>query len=308
MSFASILDSPDGEELLKLYLLHGWLHALTCRPGLTGNCLAKNGTCGKKGVSCDNAFACPYCLSFKYHMRGKNILALEVYAGDKASLAMIWVKIGSQTTDPDKWDTATIDIQQYSNPVVRLTGNCLAKNGTCGKKGVSCDNAFGEGWIDIGNCSDSRPLNINYTRSLYSILIISFIIANVAACPYCLSFKYHMKGTDITSLLVFAGDKASLAPLTSIWEKTGSQTTDPVKWDTGTIDIPQYSNLVVNVCRSTSYRCGFELNSESCVFNQAAYDDFDWTRWSEAPVVSLIISYSRKLYITKVKEGQSSYS
>ncbi|VDH96744.1 Hypothetical predicted protein, partial [Mytilus galloprovincialis] len=93
--------------------------------------------------------------------------------------------------------------------------------------------------------ADSRPLNINYTRSLYSILIISFIIA---ACPYCLSFKYHMKGTDITSLLVFAGDKASLAPLTSIiWEKTGSQTTDPAKWDTGTIDIPQYSNLVVTI-------------------------------------------------------------
>ncbi|VDI82540.1 Hypothetical predicted protein [Mytilus galloprovincialis] len=81
----------------------------------------------------------------------------------------------------------------------RLTGNCLAKNGTCGKKGVSCDNAFGEGWIDIGNCCYGKP-----------------------CCK----------------------------------------------------------KVIKDVCKSTSYRCGFELNSESCVFNQSAYDDFDWTRWS----------------------------
>ncbi|XP_071123390.1 MAM and LDL-receptor class A domain-containing protein 1-like [Mytilus edulis] len=194
----------------------------------------------------------------------------------------------------------------------RLTGNCLAKNGTCGKKGVSCDNAFGEGWIDIGNCCYGKPCckkvikdlcrstsyscgfeqiselcvfkqsandQFDWSRNsgststpdtgpsaaaegtyyIYTDVsselidnkakcILTTEATNLQACPYCLSFKYHMKGTDITSLLVFAGDKASLAPLTSIiWEKTGSQTTDPAKWDTGTIDIPQYSNLVVRI-------------------------------------------------------------
>ncbi|XP_071123654.1 epidermal growth factor-like protein 6 [Mytilus edulis] len=57
-----------------------------------------------------------------------------------------------------------------------------------------------------------------------------------------------MRGVDIGSLEVFAGDKTS--SLTSIWKKIGPQTEDPVKWDTGNIDIPQYSNLVVTIVGS----------------------------------------------------------
>ncbi|XP_063400173.1 MAM domain-containing glycosylphosphatidylinositol anchor protein 1-like [Mytilus trossulus] len=83
--------------------------------------------------------------------------------------------------------------------------------------------------------------------------ILTTEATNLQACPYCLSFKYHMRGSNIRTLEVFAGDKTSLPFLTSIWEKRGQQTTDPAKWDTGTIDIPQYSNLVVTIVGS----CGF---------------------------------------------------
>ncbi|VDI40779.1 Hypothetical predicted protein [Mytilus galloprovincialis] len=39
----------------------------------------------------------------------------------------------------------------------RLTGNCLTSNGKCARKGVACDDAFGEGWIDKGKCCNDRP-------------------------------------------------------------------------------------------------------------------------------------------------------
>ncbi|XP_063399412.1 MAM and LDL-receptor class A domain-containing protein 1-like [Mytilus trossulus] len=54
-----------------------------------------------------------------------------------------------------------------------------------------------------------------------------------------------MYGTGIGSLKVFAGDKTS--SLKSIWKKIGAQTQDPHKWDTGTIDIPLFSNLAVTI-------------------------------------------------------------
>ncbi|XP_071123389.1 MAM domain-containing glycosylphosphatidylinositol anchor protein 1-like [Mytilus edulis] len=68
---------------------------------------------------------------------------------------------------------------------------------------------------------------------------------NLQACPYCLSFKYHMLEVDIGSLEVFAGDKTS--SLTSIWRKEGPQSRNPVDWDNITIDIPQSSNLGVTI-------------------------------------------------------------
>ncbi|XP_071121987.1 uncharacterized protein [Mytilus edulis] len=39
----------------------------------------------------------------------------------------------------------------------RLTRNCLASNGTCGRKGLTCDGAFGKGWIERGRCCNGGP-------------------------------------------------------------------------------------------------------------------------------------------------------
>ncbi|XP_063399502.1 uncharacterized protein LOC134684152 [Mytilus trossulus] len=39
----------------------------------------------------------------------------------------------------------------------RLTGNCLASNGTCGQKGRTCESAFGKGWIKDGRCCNGGP-------------------------------------------------------------------------------------------------------------------------------------------------------
>ncbi|XP_071123720.1 C-type lectin galactose-binding isoform-like [Mytilus edulis] len=39
----------------------------------------------------------------------------------------------------------------------RLTRNCLASNGRCGRKGVTCDNAFGKEWIKKGRCCNGGP-------------------------------------------------------------------------------------------------------------------------------------------------------
>ncbi|CAG2236046.1 V2R [Mytilus edulis] len=39
----------------------------------------------------------------------------------------------------------------------RLTGNCLASNGKCGRKGLTCDDAFGKGWIEKGKCCNGGP-------------------------------------------------------------------------------------------------------------------------------------------------------
>lgn len=43
---------------------------------------------------------------------------------------------------------------------------------------------------------------------------------------------------------MFAGSKNVFS--TKIWEIFYEQTTDPAKWDTKTIDIPNYSNLFVS--------------------------------------------------------------
>ncbi|XP_063406426.1 thyroid hormone-induced protein B-like [Mytilus trossulus] len=56
-----------------------------------------------------------------------------------------------------------------------------------------------------------------------------------------------MRGNGIGTLEVFAGDKTSLPVLTSIWKKKGQQTANIFVWDTATIDIPHYSNLVVTI-------------------------------------------------------------
>ncbi|CAC5404528.1 unnamed protein product [Mytilus coruscus] len=38
-----------------------------------------------------------------------------------------------------------------------LSGICLASNGTCGRKGFTCDETFGSGWIYNGSCCNERP-------------------------------------------------------------------------------------------------------------------------------------------------------
>ncbi|CAG2193481.1 unnamed protein product [Mytilus edulis] len=76
---------------------------------------------------------------------------------------------------------------------------------------------------------------------------------NLPAGSWCLAFQYHMKGSSIGSLEVFAGDRSS--SLTSIWTKSGEQS-DPDLWKTATIDIPQQSNPVITIdgIRGSSYR------------------------------------------------------
>ncbi|CAG2254816.1 unnamed protein product [Mytilus edulis] len=38
-----------------------------------------------------------------------------------------------------------------------LSGICLASNGTCGRKGFTCDKKFGSGWKYNGSCCNDRP-------------------------------------------------------------------------------------------------------------------------------------------------------
>ncbi|CAG2193478.1 HSPA1s [Mytilus edulis] len=80
---------------------------------------------------------------------------------------------------------------------------------------------------------------------------------NLPAGSWCLTFQYHMKGSSIGSLEVFAGDRSS--SLTSIWTKSGEQV-DPDLWKTATIDIPQQSNPVVRNRTTPSYYVAFTDN------------------------------------------------
>ena len=38
-----------------------------------------------------------------------------------------------------------------------LTGQCLASNGKCGTKGLTCEQKFGPGWINKGTCCHEKP-------------------------------------------------------------------------------------------------------------------------------------------------------
>ncbi|CAG2192900.1 unnamed protein product [Mytilus edulis] len=38
-----------------------------------------------------------------------------------------------------------------------LTGQCLASNGKCGTKGLTCEQKFGQGWINKGRCCNEKP-------------------------------------------------------------------------------------------------------------------------------------------------------
>ncbi|VDI58171.1 Hypothetical predicted protein [Mytilus galloprovincialis] len=38
-----------------------------------------------------------------------------------------------------------------------LTGQCLASNGKCGTKGLTCEQKFGKGWINKGRCCNEKP-------------------------------------------------------------------------------------------------------------------------------------------------------
>ncbi|XP_071131727.1 MAM and LDL-receptor class A domain-containing protein 1-like isoform X9 [Mytilus edulis] len=83
--------------------------------------------------------------------------------------------------------------------------------------------------------------------------VLSTQDTNLPAGSWCLTFQYHMKGSSMGSLEVFAGDRSS--SLSSIWTKSGEQS-DPDLWKTATIDIPQQSNPVITIdgIRGSSYR------------------------------------------------------
>ncbi|XP_071142290.1 MAM domain-containing glycosylphosphatidylinositol anchor protein 1-like [Mytilus edulis] len=188
-----------------------------------------------------------------------------------------------------------------------LTGQCLASNGKCGTKGLTCEQKFGPGWINKGTCCHEKPCceeeestvkpeityscgfettaqcffklaryNFDWTRGsgstptsgtgptsaaegIYymfiettinkrpdSLAVLDTDGTNFQACPWCLSFQYHMNGPNIGSLRVYTSDNTS--SLTRIWTITGQQP-DPDSWKTATIDIPQYSNLRVCILR-----------------------------------------------------------
>ncbi|CAG2254396.1 unnamed protein product [Mytilus edulis] len=188
-----------------------------------------------------------------------------------------------------------------------LTGQCLASNGKCGTKGLTCEQKFGQGWIKKGRCCNEKPCcgeeestgkfkpeinyscgfettvqcifrqtgldDFDYTRgsgftptggtgpnsaaeglwymyietsgtAIQGKAVLTTEATNLQACPWCLSFQYHMKGKTLGTLRVLAGDKTS--SLSSIWEKTGEQP-NPDSWKTATISIPQYSNLGITI-------------------------------------------------------------
>ncbi|XP_071181659.1 MAM domain-containing glycosylphosphatidylinositol anchor protein 1-like [Mytilus edulis] len=188
----------------------------------------------------------------------------------------------------------------------RLTGNCLTSNGKCARKGVACDDAFGEGWIDKGKCCNDRPCCIykcpnlcrsaNYscgfetpecvfqfvtpisdyvwsyktgptntggtgpsgaaegTHYLYTeanngekgdTAILTTDAANLPACPYCLSFKYHMMGPEAGSLEICVGEKG--LPYGKKWEYIGGLSLSHDDWQKVTLNIPQYCNPVFTI-------------------------------------------------------------
>ncbi|XP_076109608.1 MAM and LDL-receptor class A domain-containing protein 1-like isoform X3 [Mytilus galloprovincialis] len=90
-------------------------------------------------------------------------------------------------------------------------------------------------------------------RVIGDTAVLSTQDTNLPAGSWCLTFQYHMKGSSMGSLEVFAGDRSS--SLTSIWTKSGEQV-DPDLWKTATIDIPQQSSPVITIdgIRGSSYR------------------------------------------------------
>ncbi|XP_063406649.1 MAM domain-containing glycosylphosphatidylinositol anchor protein 1-like [Mytilus trossulus] len=185
-----------------------------------------------------------------------------------------------------------------------LTEQCLALNGLCGRKGLTCEQIFGLGWIEKGICCNKKPCcgeeskvipDINHScgfetteqcffrqsslndfdwtrrstgtpsmgtgpesaaegtyymyieasvKSPGTRAVLTTEATDLQACPWCLTFQYHMKGATTGTLEVSAGDKTS--SLTSIWTKTGEQP-NPESWKTATIDIPLYNNLGITI-------------------------------------------------------------
>ncbi|XP_063398915.1 MAM domain-containing glycosylphosphatidylinositol anchor protein 1-like [Mytilus trossulus] len=91
---------------------------------------------GKKGdtailtTEAANLPACPYCLSFKYHMMGPEAGSLEICVGEKGlPYGRKWEYIGGLSLSHDDWQKVTLNIPQYCNPVFTIMST---KNGTIG--------------------------------------------------------------------------------------------------------------------------------------------------------------------------------
>ncbi|XP_052086488.1 MAM domain-containing glycosylphosphatidylinositol anchor protein 1-like [Mytilus californianus] len=178
---------------------------------LTEKCLASNGICGTKDLTCNDSFGsrwinegrCCYerpCCKINGYSCGFETDAPCIFQ-DSTKDEFDWKRLANSTSSPK------------TGPTNAAEGNYYI-------------------YIEVTDKNDGDKA------------ILTTEAASLPASSWCLTFQYHMKGKDMGNLEVFAGDKTS--NLTSIWEKTGDQP-DPDLWKSAIITIPQYTNSVITI-------------------------------------------------------------
>ncbi|CAC5363971.1 unnamed protein product [Mytilus coruscus] len=185
--------------------------------GLTKKCLASNGVCGTKDLTCTDSFGGGWINEGRCCYE-KPCCKIEGYS------------CGFETDAPCIFQDSTKDEFDWTR------------------------RANSTGTSRTGPTSAAEGNYYLYTEASFprrngDRAILTTEAASLPASSWCLTFQYHMKGRDIGKLEVFAGEK--LSNLTSIWEKTGEQP-DPDLWKSASITIPQYTNSVITIEGSTS--------------------------------------------------------
>ncbi|XP_076084499.1 MAM and LDL-receptor class A domain-containing protein 1-like isoform X1 [Mytilus galloprovincialis] len=232
-----------------------------------------------------------HCLTFAYHMFGANDMGeLKISTGVTAPDNELFIESGNHddqwnkgmvtfTTSPgmklfieankgNTWqgDIAIDDIQLKSGSCddLAVTFRCdFETDAPCIFKESSQDefdwtrHSLTTPSTDTGPEKAATGIYYIYTEASYprtfgDKAVLTTEATTLQDTSWCLCFNYHMKGSDIGILEVFAGDKTS--SLTSIWQKTGEQS-DPALWKSATIDVQQYSNPVITIegIRGSSY-------------------------------------------------------
>ncbi|XP_076083878.1 MAM domain-containing glycosylphosphatidylinositol anchor protein 2-like [Mytilus galloprovincialis] len=180
---------------------------------LTGQCLASNGKCGTKGLTCEQKFGQGW-------INKGRCCNEKPCCGEEESTVKpeISYSCGFETTEQCFFKQVSWDDFDWT----RGSGS-TPTNGT-GPRSA----AEGIHYMFIEATGEFAEADLDTNSTSFQ------------ASPYCLSFQYHMNGPDIGTLQVYAGEKSSF--LSNVWKKTGPQP-NPDSWKTATINIPQYSNL-----------------------------------------------------------------
>ncbi|CAG2238701.1 unnamed protein product [Mytilus edulis] len=202
-----------------------------------------------------------WCLTFQYHMYGRSIGDLEVFAGEKLSnLTSLWKRTGEQP-DPLLWKNASITIPEYINTVITI-------------EGVMATLAYGDIAIDDitlnpGTCKVTLLLMMSLSMLEHVVSITSFrgdiTIDDVTLNP----------GTcKVTLLLIMS--LSILEHVVSITSFRGGITIDDVTLNAGTCKVPlllmMSLSMRVHELSITSFRG--DITNDDITINADTYNKY----------------------------------